>query len=74
MKSITQKTWTELQNLRNEKLMSRLNWLNHIGSSEAFEESGRLYYRLTIKLGRSVNEIKEVSTIRGKTGIQIELK
>jgi hypothetical protein len=74
MKSITQKTWIELQNLRDKKLISKLDWLNHIGYSEAFEESGRLYYRFAIKLGRSFNEIKEVSTMRNETGIQIEIK
>lgn len=74
IKAISKKTWTELQKLKGRKLKSRLDWLNHIGCSEAFEESGRLYYRFAIKLGRTFNEIREVSTMLGETGVQIELK
>jgi len=74
MKAIKASTWTELQKLRDGKLESKLSWLNHTGYSEAFEEAGRLYYRFAVKLGRTFNEVKEVSTMRGETGVQIELK
>lgn len=74
IKPIKQTTWTQLKSLRDDKLQNKLSWLNHTGHSEAFEEGGRLYYRFKVTVNRSINEIKEVSTMLGETGVQIELK
>lgn len=74
IKPITDQTVTRINKARDGKLASLLKWLNHTDHAEAFEESGRLYYRVHVKIGRNITSIKELSTKRDESGVVVDWK
>ena len=68
---ITSATVARLNKAADGKLMSLLEWLNHTDHAEAFEEAGRLYYRVHVKTGRNITTIKELSTKRADGGVVV---
>lgn len=69
IKPINSKTVARIDAAKDNKLKSLLEWLNHTDHAEAFEDSGRLYYRVHVTIGRNITEIKELSTKRDATGV-----
>lgn len=71
IKPIKQKTFNDLLKLSDDKLNRRIEWLNHTGHCEAFEDSGRLYYRVKVTIGRNMAEIKEFSIMLAADGKKV---
>jgi hypothetical protein len=72
IKPITSATVTRINKAKDSKLRSLLDWLNHTEHAEAFEEAGRLYYRVHVTIGRNITEIKELSTKYDGTSVVVD--
>jgi hypothetical protein len=74
LKPIKQKTFDELKTLRDRKLDSKLEWLNHTDHAEAFEDCGRLYYKIKVAVRRNIADCYTITTELTDTGKAIVVK
>lgn len=60
---ITQKTWGELQKMTGEKLVKKLDWLEHIHAIQKISDDE---YEIKVYLTRTFKEVHNISIKNGK--------